>query len=1332
MATAVASVASTAVLPETPYKGLTPYSEDDAPFFFGRDGWREIITDNLKAYRLTLLYGESGVGKSSVLRAGVAYHLHEEGRRNVADHGTPDTAVVVFSSWRDDPLAGLVDCIGRAAGEGPGADRDRADTPVGLEDALEFCARRVRGRVYVILDQFEEYFVYHPVEKVDEPFAREFPGAVGRRDLRVSFLLSIREDAVAKLDRFKGRLPNLFDNYLRIEHLDRDAAREAIELPLQLYNSLHPPDGPVQIEPELVEAVVNDVEAGRVVVGGAVGAVPSAVGAGAHVEAPYLQLVMTRLWDEEIDSGSRVLRLETLERLGGAEGIVTTHLDAAMSSLPREERDVAASAFRYLVTRSRTKIAHSTSDLADWTDIPESTLASVLEKLAGGDARILRPVGESSFEIYHDVLAEAVLAWRAGHEARRRSEQERRQAEAANRRKLLRVATIVGLIGLLVAFVFAVLFRIQKNDANHQKNEANVQRNKASLNATIARSRELAAASVAQLRTNPDLSLLLAKAAVRIHPSAEALYALRKSLVESNADVALSGHTDYVEDAELSRDSRWAVTASDDGSARLWDTTTGRQMRTVQYGAPDGIQEARISRDGRLILTTSGDFRSQVRNAATGQLMFRLPQPCFGGYEFSPDSQLILGRCEKPVFSAHPPGGTVRVFRATTGHRVAEIPVTTPSVGAEFSPDSRFIVTTERGRRVRVWNARSGQRMATFRGVGHNPYASFANDLNSTLGQDERYARFILTTGRGRTLGVWRVAGTQQLVSTLHVVARRGTATFSPNDRFVVTTGRRGSLSVWSATSGRLIRTVDIGRRSDHPELSSDGRLLLVTSMRAVRVWSTKTGHPVATLRNVGRHPTATFSPNDRLIATTASGSSARVWEALGGHLVTTLRGTGRYPTAEFSRDSRLLLIRSNDLTPRIWRVPARPDIVALRKVAISRGCRFPLEAPTPKRACLNATAAFSPNGALVLTAGGGRQAAHLWNATTGTLIHTLRGGGKPIATAAFDPSGRQVVTASRSGTTRVWNTSSGRLIHELAGRKPVVSAEFSADGRHVATASVDGMANVWDPTTGRSVVLGNRKGTGHTRAVDSAAFSRDGKLVVTAGEDDTARIWDAATGRGISVLRPRKPVKLESGSIVPYVTARFSADRDRVLVASRDGAVRVWTLAPGNHPRPTANPAVLLPTRKNLFNSADFGPDGTRVIAPSDDGTTHLWMPTKSGSNDSLGSPGSFKESVIQAQFSPDGRLVVTAGQDGTTRLWDAATESPLTLFPSSRGFVSVLNAGFSRDGTRIVAVNDNGEAQIITCDVCGSVNSLLALADERTGRKLTQAEQRRYRLRG
>ena len=114
----------------------------------------------------------------------------------------------------------------------------------------------------------------------------------------MNFLISIREDALAQLDRFKGRIPTLFDNYLRIEHLDRKAAQAAIEKPIERYNSLYAADGQqISIEPELVEAVLEQVKTGEVVVGeagrGVVGSSASLPPTEVRIETPYLQLVIS-------------------------------------------------------------------------------------------------------------------------------------------------------------------------------------------------------------------------------------------------------------------------------------------------------------------------------------------------------------------------------------------------------------------------------------------------------------------------------------------------------------------------------------------------------------------------------------------------------------------------------------------------------------------------------------------------------------------------------------------------------------------------------------------------------------------------------------------------------------------------------------------------------------------------------------------------------------------------------------------------------------------------------------------------------------------------------
>ena len=403
----------------SPYQGIVPYGPADAEWFFGREQWREVVVDNLQAYRVSVLYGESGVGKSSLLNAAVLPRLHDAARRDLADRGACDLVAVSFASWSEaDPLGALKEAIAATHTElSPGL---AAGPPGGtLAEQVAAWCERIDGGLYLVLDQFEELFLYHAHDEAGRDFERELTEVLRRRDVPANVLISIREDALARLDRLQARVPGLLDNLLRVEHLELDAARAAIERPLEHWNDVE--GAAVAIEPSLVDEILVQVEAGKLLVAGAGGA--GRIRSGdelARVEAPFLQLVLTRIWEVERAAGSTVLRLATLTRLGGAERIVRTHLDQVLASLSRRERDVAAKAFRFLVTPSGTKIAHRPPDLAEYAEVPEERLTPVLNALSG-EARILRPVSGGAYEIYHDVLSAAILDWRRRYEESKRS-----------------------------------------------------------------------------------------------------------------------------------------------------------------------------------------------------------------------------------------------------------------------------------------------------------------------------------------------------------------------------------------------------------------------------------------------------------------------------------------------------------------------------------------------------------------------------------------------------------------------------------------------------------------------------------------------------------------------------------------------------------------------------------------------------------------------------------------------------------------------------------------------------------------------------------------------
>jgi hypothetical protein len=494
---------------QIPFKGLTPYTEEDAPYFFSRDVERDVILGNIMAARLLLFYGPSGVGKSSILHAGVLPVLRGIAESNRQASGLPEVCVAVIDKWRDDPMTALNESIVGAVRDALGSGAAMSppvDLP--LQELLRDAADRIGGEMVIILDQFEEFFLYHGADESEGSFYTEFPKVVEDPSLPIRFLLSVREDALAELDLFKGSISNLFSCRFRLDYLDQSSARAAILGPIARYNEFHPQEA-VEIEEELVETVLTDVRIGQVEF--AETGQAGREGTVGRIATPYLQLAMQRLWEEEMRAGSRVLRLSTLQDpvtgFGGVKQIVLAHLDRTLSSLPRDQQGVAAEIFRYLVTRSGMKYAYSIRDLADpeQTGLPAQQISEVVTALSGGETRILSNIGPppgstgtgaDRYQIYHDVLAPAVLDWRRRfvgslekeeirgeleERARREEEKIRNQAEERRRReserheqrhkRLLRQG-LLAISAAVLALVAVGLFAIeQSKNAQRERSE---------------------------------------------------------------------------------------------------------------------------------------------------------------------------------------------------------------------------------------------------------------------------------------------------------------------------------------------------------------------------------------------------------------------------------------------------------------------------------------------------------------------------------------------------------------------------------------------------------------------------------------------------------------------------------------------------------------------------------------------------------------------------------------------------------------------------------------------------------------------------------------------
>jgi GH24 family phage-related lysozyme (muramidase) len=501
---------------KSPYVGLRPFREEDHEFFFGRDREIRIILSNLRQ-PLTVLYGPSGVGKSSILQAGVVPRLKTAG-----------AAVFYHNEWQSPDFARFLTLRFEETLQQPVAGHR-------LDDYLEASSKRI----VVLLDQFEEYLLYHSEQSAGAEFDAVLARIVNRDDVAANVLIGIREDALYKLDqRFSIRISDLLGNTLAVQLLAPEAARSAITKPLEVLNERYCPGGcRFEIEESLVNRIIWDVQSDQVAATGiSAGAAKAPTSDQRGIETAYLQLVLRRLWDQETEQSSHVLRTSTLNGMGGASQILCKHVNDVMEQFAGDgERRIAARMFRYLVTPSGTKVAQATSDLVTYAEAGGEQVRGVLDRLTDRpDARILRRLANPErYEIFHDVLAAAILEWRsrffvaqekAELDRIRSEEAERQQRELEQARALAREQTIAAgrlrwvlaavAVGMAVAVAlaayafqqrgvarkFAALADVESQQAEASKIEA--QAAKAQADAERAR----AEAALAESRGDKDLA----------------------------------------------------------------------------------------------------------------------------------------------------------------------------------------------------------------------------------------------------------------------------------------------------------------------------------------------------------------------------------------------------------------------------------------------------------------------------------------------------------------------------------------------------------------------------------------------------------------------------------------------------------------------------------------------------------------------------------------------------------------------------------------------------------------------------------------------------------
>jgi WD40 repeat protein len=1241
----------------TPYKGLSPFddSELDALLFFGRESETEIVVANALASRLTVLYGPSGVGKSSLLRAGVVHSL-----RKLTE--LDPIAVAYYSSWAGDPLGGIEEAARGALTETFGGDPGEAAGD--LADRLDAWTAALGCELCLVLDQFEELFLYHE----EGGLLEALPELVTRPGLRVNVVLGIRDDELAKLDIFKARIPGLFSNYLRLDLLDRDEARAAIIGPLDRYNERA--DESVAIEPELVETVLGEVAAGRIDRGlTGRGAVSDAWEDRTRVETPYLQLVLQKLWDVERERRSPVLRLATLAELGGAQRIVEDHLEHAMAALTPLQRDVAAGMFDHLVTPSGAKIAHGAADLASFAHVDESQIEPVLSSLAR--ERILRPTGENGtagdrYEIYHDVLAGAVLAWRAKHDAEMALVRER-DASWRRQRRLAIVAGISLTAFALMAFLAAYAIS-QRSTARHQTAIALAEKANAVHAAQIAH-----AATLREIQGKLKYRRLSGQ--FQHKAASERQLRIQSEQQQSRLDAQnsqLDAQNTQLEDTKGQLEQSIGELRAKTKLAN--DATTLARAKTVDANrkTAEALSEKRKTNASELLSKAQAELATDPVQSVRSALASTKIERSNGAEGILRDALLATH-----VLSSLPAGGS--------------------ATATAYRSDGNMIAVANRSGGLRLFTVPVGALAASFR-TG-SPLTSVAWSPHGTL---------IAAGSVDGSVHVWD-STSKSLVSTIVHGRPVIDLAYSPDGQVLATAGGQ-TVNLWSAASGLLLKSLRLDRLVRHIEFSSDSRLLLgVSNQNAAHIWDVSTGNLVQMLSMRATITSAAFGPGGALVATASSDGTAKIWDTRTGVATETLQGhTGQIYSIAFSPNGDKVATGSIDGTARVWSTTAglvdviRDFTSPVLDVAFAPGGQSMvgiegsgkavtfgssqldvalLGQPGPGRA-----AVFSPDATTVATVSG--STVRLWDPYGEPRLQGIHMSAGAANAIVFDPTGKLVASGGTDGVVFV-QEAHGRPVRTLTIGSPVVALGWGKDNT-LLVATKDGTLHLR-----RGAGTSDARTIAHGAPLVAAALRADGVVAASAGTDGAVRIWRTATGA--------KLLELDPGTGVTSV----ALDPTGRLVAAGVGSdIAVYDAQTGKQLR-------LLTGHTDAVTGVAFSPDGKQLASSSRDHDARVWNTKTLGLVKILHRHTAFVSGVA---FSGDGRWLASAGPLKAGVWAPGETELPNNFLFFVRGNENPINAvAFSPHGWELATAARDGSIRVVDCKLCGGLPQLVAYANAR-----------------
>ncbi len=1173
-------VSSAAIDRENPWPGLASFTEESREFFFGREKETEELVRLVRRNTLTVLFGQSGLGKSSLLQAGLFPILREGDYLPLYLRLDHDEAAAALA---EQVKAALTTEFAAEKADAPGFSADETLWEYFHRKDVDVWSAKNRLLTPVLaFDQFEEIFTLGRTDEARRERSRTFlaelaclvenrpPAAVREKldagtldPLRFNFdkpscrvILTLREDFLPDLEGLKRELPALVHSRLRLQRLSGAQAVEIVTRP-----------APRLLAEGVAERIVEFVAGG--------GGEDGARLAEREVEPALLSVICRELNERRRGLGQAQISADLVS--GNRQEILTNFYERSVADLPEAMHHFVED---HLLTKSgfRDSLALETA-----LGLPGVTRVFVDVLVTRRLLRIEDRGGVQRVELTHDVLAGVVQA---------RRDTRRQRAELAVAKRRTRRA-LVWLSVAAAATALAIVGAIKGARAQRQAEAA--QREQIVLSA----------------RTDLDLALQLQEEGRH----ADSLAYMVRAAEKDPSNLSLTPRL-------LSALTTHAFSLPDAPPLVL----------------PSPAIDARASSDGKRMYVQGRDRVLRIVRldtwAVEKELQFAAP--------VVPHSWALAER-DADILAVELANGTLLVCDAATGRprlppieRPNRIPAP-PSAGERLglAPDGRYLSTGD-GVSTWVWDTQTGRMNTTIKNSKINEVGGY-----QVVGDDGWVFRFpgtnnmvLVSAATGKTVTPKLGAG-QNLTSFGKFQGVR----LSLDGKRAVALYQRGARAFNTETGEILARSNSLNTEALQVMFSPDRlRYVLATRDWEALLVETDTGRTVRTLKHRGLVTDIQFSADGRTLLTRSSDGVARTWDGLTGAVLAEPLGEQKEAMpALLTRDGAHVIFFSEHGEAqrlRVGRGGARS--MGLGRTSVSGVLAGFMQSAPGRVLWMNKDGALSfeakSAGAVkkvftfpypLVSADAIRTKIANWSRegwfaddeyfltysdARGWAGWRWRSGNPTLEVMPMDRSRAYLghlltnedhtiafSTATPRKSVVCWDPRTGQQLppftHELEMSCLISREPFSPDGRKVMFQTADGVVRIFDVATRREAAALERIDDG-TEADQMAAFSRDSRRIFSGSAGGQVRVWDAETGK---LLRATPGHRHEIAGLVVASSGRHFA------TWSTAGTARIWDAATG---APVGEPL----RHQRGLRLAAFSPDGTRLAVAGDGRIVMIW----------------------------------------------------------------------------------------------------------------------------